>query len=57
MCIKGLRLATVHLPENSWPIEAGQRSVYDVRGIATRRRDKEEMYILRIEHPVSDYDA
>ena len=28
-----------------------------MRGIATRRRDKEEMYILRIEHPVSDYDA
>jgi hypothetical protein len=31
--------------------------VYDVRGIATRRRDQEEMYILRIEHPVPDYDA
>jgi hypothetical protein len=57
LCIKRLRLATVQLPENSWPIEAEQRSVYDVRGIAPRRRDKEEMYILRIEHPVSDYDA
>ena len=28
-----------------------------MRGIATRRRDQEEMYILRIEHPVPDYDA
>jgi hypothetical protein len=32
------------------------RSLYYVRRIATRRRDK-EVYILRIEHPVADYDA
>jgi hypothetical protein len=32
--------------------------VYDVHARATpRRRDQEQMYILRIEHPVSDYDA
>jgi hypothetical protein len=31
--------------------------VYDVRAIATPRRHQEEMYILRIEHPVPDYDA
>jgi hypothetical protein len=31
--------------------------VYDVRGLATRRRDREEVYILRIEHPVADYDS
>ena len=31
--------------------------MYDVRGIATRRRDREEVYILRIEHPVAYYDA
>jgi hypothetical protein len=35
----------------------GKRSVYDVHTIATPRRDQEEMYILRIEHPVADYDA
>ena len=31
--------------------------MYDVRVIATPRRDQEQMYILRIEHPVADYDA
>ena len=28
-----------------------------MRVIATPRRDQEQMYILRIEHPVADYDA
>src|SRR5215216_4202529 len=28
-----------------------------MRAIATRRRDQQEMYILRIEHPVADYDV
>jgi hypothetical protein len=28
-----------------------------VRAIATGRREQQERYILRIEHPVADYDA
>jgi hypothetical protein len=31
--------------------------VYDVREIATGRRNQGEVYILRINHPVADYDA
>ena len=37
-------------------LEGAKRGVYNVRGVATQEGPR-RMYILRIEHPVPDYDA